>query len=117
MPNTFSKDFRQVGMKFKTPLHALPQYLSNEMERLQKFALWIIQPNLSYTEALVALDITSLYERRQALSKALIDQIVRDQGHKAAATQQVHLLHPKLGLHLLRIQFYCYMSINVNTYN
>ena len=48
--------------------HSLPQYLSNEMERLQKRALQIIQPDLSYAEALVALDITSLYERRKALS-------------------------------------------------
>ena len=47
--------------------HSLPQYLSNEMERLQKRALRIILPDLSYAEALVALDITSLYERREAL--------------------------------------------------
>ena len=38
--------------------HSLPQYLSNEMERLQKRALRIIQPDLSYAEAQVALDIT-----------------------------------------------------------
>ena len=56
--------------------------MSNEMERLQKCALRIIQPDLSYAEALVALDITSLYERRKALSNALFDQIVRDQSHK-----------------------------------
>ena len=62
--------------------NSLPQYLSNEMERLQKRALQIIQPDLSYAEALVALDITSLYERRQALSNALFDQIVGDQSHK-----------------------------------
>ena len=31
---------------------SLLQYLSNEMERLQKRALWIIQPDLSYAEAL-----------------------------------------------------------------
>ena len=58
--------------------HSLPQYLSNEMERLQKGTLRIIQPVLSY----VALDITSLYERRKSLSNALFDQIVRDQSHK-----------------------------------
>ena len=58
--------------------HSLPQYLSNEMERLQKSALRIMQPDLSYAEALVALDITSLYERRKALSNALFDQIVAD---------------------------------------
>ena len=58
--------------------HYLPQYLSNEMERLQKSALRIIQPDLAYAEALVALDITSLNERRKALSNALFDQFVRD---------------------------------------
>ena len=62
--------------------HSLPQYLSDEMERLQKRALRIIQPDLSYAEALVALDITSLYGRRKALSNALFDQIVRVQSHK-----------------------------------
>ena len=41
--------------------------------------LCIMQPDLSYADALVALDITSLYERRKALSNALFDQIVRDQ--------------------------------------
>jgi len=38
--------------------HFLPQYLSNEMEKLQKRALQIILPDLSHAEALVALDIT-----------------------------------------------------------
>ena len=41
------------------------------MERLQKRTLRIILPDLSYAEALVALDITPLYERREALSNAL----------------------------------------------
>ncbi|PFX11873.1 hypothetical protein AWC38_SpisGene24261 [Stylophora pistillata] len=62
--------------------HSLPQYLSNEMERLQKRALRMIQPDLSYAEALVALDIASLYERREILCDALFDQIVRDENHK-----------------------------------
>jgi len=49
--------------------HSLLQYLSDEMERLQKRALPVILPYLSYAEALVALDITSLYERREALGQ------------------------------------------------
>ena len=40
--------------------HSLPQYLANEMERLQKRALRIILSDISYAEALVAQDITSL---------------------------------------------------------
>lgn len=62
--------------------HSLPQYLSNEMERLQKRALRMIQPDLSYAEALVALDVASLYERREILCDAQFDQIVRDENHK-----------------------------------
>ena len=56
--------------------NALPQYLSNNLERLQKRALWIIYPDLSYAVALVAAGITSLYERRQELSETLFDQIM-----------------------------------------
>ena len=62
--------------------NALPQYLSNNLERLQKRALRIIYPDLSYAEALVAAGITSLYERRQVLSKTLFDQIMQDPSHK-----------------------------------
>ena len=73
--------------------HSFPQYLYNEMERLQKRALRIIQPDLSYDEAVVALDITSLYGRRKALSNALFDQIVRDQSHKLHDLLQTDHLH------------------------
>ena len=62
--------------------NALPQYLSNNLERLQKRALRIIYPDLSYAEALVAAGITSLYERRQVLSETLFDQIMEDPSHK-----------------------------------
>jgi len=62
--------------------HALPQYLSNNIERLQKRVLRIIYPDLSHAVALVAAGISSLYERRQALSETLFDQIMRDPCHK-----------------------------------
>ncbi|PFX15307.1 SCO-spondin [Stylophora pistillata] len=42
----------------------------------------MIQPDSSYAEALVTLDIASLYERREILCDALFDQIVRDENHK-----------------------------------
>ena len=38
--------------------NALPQYLSNNLERLEKRALRIIYSDLSYAEALVAAGIT-----------------------------------------------------------
>jgi len=57
---------------------ALLQYLSNNMNRLKKRVLHILYPDLSYTVALVATSIASLYKRRQALSEALFDQIMVD---------------------------------------
>lgn len=62
--------------------HALPQYLPNNIERLQKRALSIIYRDLSHAEPLVAAGISSLYERRQALSETLFDQIMGDPCHK-----------------------------------
>ena len=56
----------------------LPQYLSNEMERMQKRVLRIVYPALSYSKALEAADIDSVYKRWQAMSTALFDQIVKD---------------------------------------
>ena len=44
---------------------------------MQKLALLIIYPYLSHSEALWAADMVSLYEGRQARSKALFDQIVK----------------------------------------
>ena len=83
MTHFFSIQHVYARIRICVPIHhSLPQYLSNEMERLQKRALRIILPDVSYAEALVALDITSLYERREDLSYALFDQIVRDQSHK-----------------------------------
>jgi len=44
--------------------------------------LWILHPDLSYPEVLVATGIyTSLYKRRQVLGEALFDQIM-DPCHK-----------------------------------
>ena len=55
---------------------------STYLIKLKKRELRIIYPDLSYAEALVAADITSLYERRQVLSETLFDQIMEDPSHK-----------------------------------
>ena len=61
------------------------------MERLENGTLRIILlADLSYAEALIALDITSLYERREALSNSLFDQILRDQSHKLQNLMSPH---------------------------
>ena len=49
---------------------ALPQYLSDQLERLQKRALRIINNNdLSYRQALEVFNIPYLYDRREAIGK------------------------------------------------
>ena len=43
---------------------SLPQYLSQDLEKLQKHALRIIYPGLSYTETLSEAGIVTLFDRR-----------------------------------------------------
>ena len=46
-------------------LHALPKYLCNDIERVQKRALSIIMPNNSYEASLVNFNLTTLQARRE----------------------------------------------------
>ena len=47
---------------------SLPKYLSDDIERIQRRAMRIIFPNLSYCEALNKAGIPTLSERRESLS-------------------------------------------------
>ena len=60
----------------------LPQYLSNDIERLRKRALRIMCPNVSCNEALEALGIPALFCRRKEISNSLFREIVQDKSHK-----------------------------------
>ena len=62
--------------------HALPQYLSNDLEKLQKRALRMMCPNEPYNVALEALDLPTLYQRREDISNSLFKEIVADKSHK-----------------------------------
>ena len=62
--------------------NALPQYLSGDLERLQKRALRIIFPGLSYKEALSASNLTTLEERRELLTTTLFKEAVENKSHK-----------------------------------
>ena len=55
---------------------SLPRYLSEALERIQKRALRIILPGLSYSEALVALQCPRLDKRRTDLCERTIKKIV-----------------------------------------
>ena len=69
---------------------SLPNYLSDEIERIQRCAMWIIYPGLKYGEALAKANITTLHSRRELLSRKLFKDIVNDKNHKLA-----ELLPPK----------------------
>ena len=63
-------------------LNALPQYLSADLERLQKRALRIIFPGLSYKEALNASNLPTLKERMELLTTTLFKEAVENKSHK-----------------------------------
>ena len=47
----------------------IPEYLSNDIERIQRRALKIIRPSLSYNEALVVCSMSILHLRREQLCR------------------------------------------------
>ncbi|XP_028414247.1 uncharacterized protein LOC114537304 [Dendronephthya gigantea] len=61
-----------------------PNYLSNDLERIQKRALRIIFPHQSYNEALKEAFIPTLFDRREMLSQSLFKDIVVNGNHKLA---------------------------------
>ena len=69
---------------------SLPNYLSDEIERIQRRALRIIYPSLKYRDALAKANITTLLFRRELLSRRLFSDIANNKDHKLA-----ELLPPK----------------------
>ena len=64
---------------------SLPNYLSDQIERVQKRALRIVYPELSYREALAEANLMSLFDRREYLCTTLFNQIIESDGqHKLA---------------------------------
>ena len=62
---------------------SLPQYLSDQLERLQKRALRIISTNdLSYKQALEVFNIHTLYDRRETIGNSVFQEISNDNDHK-----------------------------------
>ena len=60
---------------------ALPSYLSEDLEILQKGAMKIIHPELSYAKALELSGLLTLYDRREAIAAKLFDEICANQSH------------------------------------
>ena len=74
--NFYCTTIRPV-LEYGSPVyhHALPQYLSDQIERVQKIALAIINPGVSYDTNLVKFDLTTLSTRRSSLCSKLFDSI------------------------------------------
>ena len=78
--------------------YGLPQYLSDAIERIQRRALRIIHPDISYQAALDKLNMVTLWERREKLCTKLFNSVVNDENHKLH-----NLLPPKtVNIHNLR---------------
>ena len=64
---------------------SLPDYLSTQIEAIQRRAMRTIYPDLNYAEALEAADLVTLFARRDKLSKDLFEMIASDTDHKLAS--------------------------------
>ena len=62
--------------------YALPMYLCNELERLQKRAFSIISPSLTYYDALTEANIPTIILYSEALCKNFFNSIVSNQDNK-----------------------------------
>ena len=60
---------------------ALPVYLSEDLERLQKRALRIIYSGMSYNQALEFSGLPTLFKRREEISSKLFNEVVGNPGH------------------------------------
>ena len=66
--------------------NGLPKYLSEELENIQRRALRILFPVLSYQEALKECNIATIYQRRQLLTERLFSEIKVNTCHKLQIT-------------------------------
>ena len=62
----------------------LPSYLSNEIERIQRRAMHVIFPDLSYNDALAETKLSKLGVRWEKLSGDLFSNIVKNDNYKLA---------------------------------
>jgi hypothetical protein len=62
----------------------LPSYLSNEIERIQRRAMHVIFPDLSYNDALAETKLSKFVVRWEKLSVDVFSNIVKNDNHKLA---------------------------------
>ena len=89
--------------------NVLPKYLSADLERIQKRALKIIDPELTYREALAVCNLPTLWERRQKLCDKLFNEVVNNPKHK------LHKLLPSRNECLIKLRAKRVFNVNFNT--
>jgi hypothetical protein len=62
--------------------YSLAQYLSDEIESIQRRALRIIFPDLKYEDAFVRAGVVSLFLRRKTICEKPFDQMCDETSHK-----------------------------------
>ena len=62
--------------------YALPEYLKNELERIQKRALRIICPGHCYNDAMELANIVPISDYILEICKQTFDRIINDSGHR-----------------------------------
>ncbi len=62
--------------------HALPQYLKNELIRVEKRAMSIVNPQMDYSATGEVLNIRPIQEHHNFLCKNLFDKVLKDSNHK-----------------------------------
>ena len=74
-------------LDYAMPLYhySLPKYLVNELEQVQKRALKIMCPNLSYDEALTHVEIVPLSVHHSNICAMLFNEILSDSDHRLQA--------------------------------
>ena len=80
-------------------LRSLPRYFPDDFERIQRRAMQIIFPSLSYCGAMDKAGIPTLSGRRESLSIKLFEDIVSNEHHKLA-----NLLPPVASSHDRRLR-------------
>ena len=70
-------------LEYASPVfhRSLPNYISVDLERIQRRAFRIIYPDLSYSVALGTVGLQKLHERREKISIDLFDEIVCNPTH------------------------------------
>ena len=89
---------------------SLPNYISEDLEWIQRRALRIIYPDLSYSVALETAGLPKLYERKEKISTDLFDEPHRHHGKEKETHEGFSLVSRS------SYSFACARAVNISWY-